>query len=68
MIKNSNYNLISRTGSFTKAKKHMCEQAQRVMYIIIRKNRNFILPEKCQFDLFYKVNISFTVYGYEFWI
>jgi hypothetical protein len=36
--------LFSRSGSFCKAKKHLCEQAQKAMYGVIRKIRQFKLP------------------------
>lgn len=49
--------LLSRSGSFCKAKKkkHLCGQAQKAMYIysIIRKYDN--LPVDCQLDLIDKV-------------
>ena len=47
--------VFSRSGSFCKAKKHLCEQAQKDMYGVIRKTRLFNLPISCQFDLFDKV-------------
>lgn len=39
--------VLSTSGSFTKAKKHLCEQAQKVMYGVIRKIRNFNSPVNC---------------------
>lgn len=57
--------VLSRTGSFIKAKKHLCEQAQKAMYGVIRKIRNFNLPVNCQFDLFDKVVLPVLLYGCE---
>ena len=59
--------VFSRTGSFSKAKKHLCEQAQKAMYGIIRKIRQFKLPVDCQFDLFDKVVAPILLYGSEVW-
>lgn len=59
--------VLSRTGSFSKAKKHLCEQAQKAMYGVIRKIRNFNLPLNCQFDLFDKVVLPVLLYGCEIW-
>ena len=36
--------VFSRSGSFCKAKKHLCEQAPKAMYGVIRKSRQFNLP------------------------
>lgn len=43
----------------------MCEQAQRVMYVIIRKNRNLILQKSVNLICFIRLTLVFTVYGYE---
>ncbi|XP_056016752.1 uncharacterized protein LOC130053469 [Ostrea edulis] len=59
--------IFSRSGSFCKAKKHLCEQAQKAMYGIIRKIRLFDLPISCQFDLFDKVVLPVLIYGCEIW-
>lgn len=39
--------VFSRSGSFRKAKTHLCEQAQKAMYGVIRKIRQFNLPVDC---------------------
>ena len=36
--------VFSRSGSFFKAKKHLCEQAEKAIYGVIRKIRLFNLP------------------------
>ena len=59
--------VFSRTGSFSKTKKHLCEQAQKAMYGIIRKIRQFKLPVDCQLDLFDKVVVPVLLYGSEVW-
>lgn len=59
--------VFSRSGSFCKAKKHLCEQAQKAMYGVIRKIRQFNLPISCQFDLFDKVVLPVLIYGCEVW-
>ena len=50
-----------------KQKKHLYEQAQKAMYGIIRKIREFKLPIECQFDLFDKVVVPVLLYGSEVW-
>ena len=59
--------VFSRSGSFCKAKKQLCEQAQKAMYGVIRKIRQFNLPISCQFDLFDKVMLPVLIYGCEVW-
>ena len=59
--------VLSRTGSYCKAKKHLCEQAQKAMYGVIRKIRQFNLPIECQLDLFDKVVTPILLYGCEIW-
>ena len=53
--------------SFSKTKKHLCEQSQKGMYGIIRIIRQFKLPVECQLDLFYKVVVPVLLYGSEVW-
>ena len=59
--------MFSRTGSFCKTKKHLCEQAQKAMYGIIKKIRLYNLPIDCQLDLFDKVVTPVLIYGCEVW-
>ncbi|XP_061167256.1 uncharacterized protein LOC133176104 [Saccostrea echinata] len=61
--------IFSRSGSFCKAKKHLCEQAQKAMYGVIRKIRQFNLPIECQLDFFDKVVVTVPIltYGCEIW-
>lgn len=33
--------ILSRTGSFTKAKKHLCEKAQKALQDVIRNKLNY---------------------------
>lgn len=55
--------VFSRSRSFRKAKTHLCEQAQKAMYGVIRKIRQFNLP----LDLFDKVVMPVLLYGCEVW-
>lgn len=48
-------------------KTHLCEQAQKAMYEVIRKIRQFNLPVDCQLDLFDKVVMPVLLYGCEVW-
>ena len=59
--------VFSRSGSFCKAKKYLAEQAQKAMYGVIRKIRQFNLPIEQQFDLFDKVVKPVLLYGCEIW-
>ena len=59
--------IFSRSGSFCKAKKHLYEQAQKAMYGVIRKIRQFNLPLECQLDLFDKIVVPVLLYGCEIW-
>lgn len=59
--------VFSRSGSFRKAKTHLCEQAQKAMYGVIRKIRQLNLPVECQLDLFDKVVMPVLLYGCEVW-
>ena len=54
--------VFSRSGSFCKAKKHLCEQAQKAMYGVIRKIRQFNLPIDCQLDIFVKFVIPVIIW------
>lgn len=69
IVKEFNYLgvIFSRTGSFFKAKKRLCEQAQKSMYGVIRKIRTFNLPIDCQLDLFDKVVVPVLLYACEVW-
>ena len=58
---------FKRTGSFCKTKKTLFEQAQKAMYCIIRKSREFKLSVECQFGLFDKVVVPVLLYGSEVW-
>lgn len=59
--------IFSRTGSFLKAKKHLCNQALKAMYGVIRKIRQFNLPVTCQLELFDKMVVPVLLYGCEVW-
>lgn len=48
-----------------KLKKHLCEQAHKAMYRVIRKIRQFNLPVDCQFDLFDNIVVPVLLYGCE---
>jgi hypothetical protein len=56
-----------RSRSFCKAKKYLAEQAQKAMYGVIRKIRQFNLPIEQQFDLFDKVVKPVLLYGCKIW-
>lgn len=59
--------LLSRSGSFAKAKKANAEKATRAMYDILRKGRIHNLSIECQLDLFDKVIQPILLYGCEVW-
>ena len=59
--------VFSRTGSFSKTKKHLYEQAQKAMYGIIKKIREFNLPLECQLDFFDKVVVPVLLDGSKVW-
>lgn len=69
IVKEFNYLgiIFSRSGSFCKAKKRFCEQAQKAMFGVIRKIRLFDLPFECQLDLFDKVVVPVLLYACEVW-
>jgi hypothetical protein len=53
--------------SIHRAKKHLCEQAQKAMYGAIRKIRQYNLSVECQLDLFDKIVAPVLLYGCEIW-
>jgi hypothetical protein len=59
--------IFSRSGFFCKAKAHLCEQAQKAMYGVLNKIRQFNLPIKSQFDLFDRIVVPILTYGCEIW-
>lgn len=59
--------ILTRGGTFCKAKKHLSEQAQKAMYGVIRKIRQFDLSVECQLDLFDKIVVPVLLYGCEIW-
>lgn len=59
--------IFSRLWSFKRANTHLCEQAKKAMYGVIRKIRHFNLPFDCQLDLFEKVVMPVLLYGCEVW-
>lgn len=69
VVKEYNYLgiIFSRSGSFCKAKKHLCTQSQKAMYGIIRKIRFFDMSFDIQLDLFDKVVLPVLLYSCEIW-
>ena len=49
------------------ANRNLYEQAQKAMYGVIRKIRQFNLPLECQLDLFDKIVVPVLLYGCEIW-
>lgn len=45
--------VLSRTGSFTEAKKHLSEQARKNLYSVTRKFRIFNLPVNMSISYIY---------------
>lgn len=58
---------LSRSGSFTVAKKHIAEQANKALFSLLRKIRNLSLPYDVQIDLFDKTIKPVLLYGCEVW-
>lgn len=58
---------FSRTGSFTKTKKYLAEQANKAMFSLLRKINNLSLPYDIQIDLFEKTIKPILLYGCEIW-
>lgn len=59
--------VLSRSGKFNNAKKHLVEQASKALYGVLRKIRYFSLPINCQLDLFDKVINPILLYSCEVW-
>jgi hypothetical protein len=60
--------IFPRSGSFCKARAHLCEQAQKAMYGVLNKVRQLNLPIKPQFDLFDRIVVPVLTYGCEIWV
>ena len=58
---------LGRSGSFTRAKKHIADQANIAVFSLLRKIRILNLPLELQFDLFNKVIKPILLYGCEIW-
>lgn len=69
VVKEYNYLGISfpLSGSFCKAKKHLCTKSQKAMYGIIRKIRYFDMSFDIQLDLFDKVVLPVLLYSCIIW-
>ena len=58
---------LSRSGTFTTAKKYISEQAYKAVFLLIKKIRNLNLPFNIQIDLCYKTIKPILLYGCEIW-
>ena len=69
IVKEFNYLglLLTRSGSFNKAKKRLSEKATKAMYNVIKKGRQCNLSIECQLELFDKLVKPILLYGCEVW-
>ena len=58
---------LSSNGSYTKAKKHIIDQANNAMFSLLRKIRALNLPIDLQVELFNKTIKPILLYGCELW-
>ena len=58
---------LSRTGTFTTAKKHIAEQANKALFSLLQKIRSLSLPYDIQINLFDKLVKPILLYGSEIW-
>lgn len=58
---------LSRSGTFTTAKKYISEQANKALFSLIKKIPNSDLPFDIQIDLFNKTIKPILLYGCEIW-
>ena len=59
--------VLSKSGSFTNAKKDLINRASKAMFAVLRKNRQFNLSIDCQLDLFDNIIKPMLLYGCEIW-
>lgn len=59
--------ILSRSGSFLKAKKYIADQANTALFSLLRKIRTLNLPIDMQIDLFNKIIKPILLYGSEIW-
>ena len=58
---------LGRKGSFTMAKKHIAEQANKALFSLLKKIRSLSLPYDIQIDMFNKMIKPIILYGCEIW-
>ncbi|MCG8049047.1 MAG: reverse transcriptase family protein [Candidatus Thiodiazotropha endolucinida] len=58
---------FSRSGSFTAAKKHIAEQANKAVFSLLKNIKRLELPFDIQIDLFDKTIKPILLYGCEIW-
>ena len=57
--------MFSRSGKFAKTKKYLSEQANKAMFLLLRKIRTLNLPITLQIELFNKTIKPILLYGCE---
>ena len=59
--------LFNYNGSFNKARKHLCDQAQKSLYALYKKIRNISIPVDLQLKLFDSLVSPILLYASEIW-
>ena len=59
--------LLSRSGSFSRNKKYLAQQANKALFSLFRKSRNLNLSIDLQIELFNKTVKPILLYGCEIW-
>ena len=59
--------VFAKNGSFTLAKKHIAEQANKALFALLKKIKDFDLPYDLQLDIFNKTIKPILLYGSEVW-
>jgi hypothetical protein len=59
--------IFHKSNKFTKARKHLYEQAQKAMYFTLRQGKRCHLSIQCQLKLFDSMVLPVVLYGCEIW-
>lgn len=59
--------VFAKNGSFTLAKKHIAEQANKALFALLKKINGLDLPYDLQLDIFNKTVKPILLYGSEIW-
>ena len=59
--------VFTKNCSFTLAKKHIAEQANKALFALLKKIKDFDLPYDLQLDIFNKTIKPILLYGSEVW-